>query len=164
MSFVCFQHCSPPESSRWREAAKRIHTELVSPLLPGFSVELIDEKLNQPIRSYQLPREDPLYPSWKAIDDKIQSNEDSFQTFFPLACLRYGAPSTETELKSLPVTVIRTVRGLAKGPFTNEVQRVREMLAKGGLGEVDILFAVDEGWPMIRKPPKDWEIDISWMG
>lgn len=73
-------------------------------------------------------------------------------------------PSTPSEVEDLPVTVFGSLRRLAKGPSTNEVRRIREILAKAELDDVDILFGVNEGWPMKEAPPEDWEIDLSWMG
>lgn len=141
---VGVDHVSPPQSARWREAARKIHAEL-SPLLPDISVELIDEKLAQRPHCYPVEPSHPIIPKWDDICNDILRVCDICE-WTGIACWRYGVEFNieEFDPEENPVTIIVTVLESAVGPFTSSLRQIRDILAEYSVDDVDILFMKNE--------------------
>lgn len=144
---IAIPHLDPPQSARWREAARTIHA-ILSPRFPGISVELIDEKLLRIPYCHPVPRSHPIAPRWDRICDDILRTSD-VREWTGLACWHYGVESTPTEN---PVTLIVSVLESATGPFITSLRRIRGILAGYSVKGVDILFMKNERHSNFAQP------------
>jgi hypothetical protein len=124
-----------------RRAAREIHYALLNsvPSL-SISVDIMDNVLATPLRSFPVARTDSIFGKWNDIVPAILNALDT-REWVALGCWRYGVSSTGTEN---PVTVVVSVEKRSTSEWSTGIRQIKVILRGFGVTDVDILFRKDE--------------------
>ncbi|KAI2730326.1 hypothetical protein CBS147332_2178 [Penicillium roqueforti] len=109
-----------PQPDLWYQAAKQIYHGL-EPLLPGTSVEIIEEKFYDGLYCFPVEQTHSIHSKWRSIVDTILANLN-IQEWTGIECWRYG---TNTDRHLNPVTIIVEVDKTSTGSFDTAGQIIR---------------------------------------